>query len=103
MKHIWAAISMAFLSLLTVSTSDGGEMPQPQAVQRKIPFSHQEDTLLRELVSQYGDNSWENVAQNMPGRKARQCRERWKHYLSASNYTPWTPIEDQILIRPVHC
>ena len=34
----------------------------------------------------------------MEGRNARQCRERWKHYLSPKVSTgPWTEAEDQLL------
>ncbi|OHS94791.1 Myb-like DNA-binding domain containing protein [Tritrichomonas foetus] len=34
----------------------------------------------------------------MHGRNSRQCRERWKHYLSSSRVKlPWTPEEDQLL------
>jgi hypothetical protein len=36
----------------------------------------------------------------MPGRNARQCRERWKHYVSVGCVTrPWTKAEDALLIE----
>jgi hypothetical protein len=35
----------------------------------------------------------------MPGRNARQCRERWKHYLEPSiNRGEWTEAEDDLLV-----
>lgn len=68
----------------------------------RAKFLPEEDTKLRELVETYGTNSWEQVAALMPGRNIRQCRERWKHYLSSDRpYEPWTKEEDQILYDKV--
>jgi hypothetical protein len=34
----------------------------------------------------------------MPGRDVRQCRDRWKHYLSSEKpVDSWTPEEDSLL------
>ena len=36
----------------------------------------------------------------MNGRNARQCRERWKHYLSSNRgKSPWTEEEDKLLLE----
>jgi hypothetical protein len=64
---------------------------------RREKFVPEEDARLRQLVSVYGTNSWEVVAAGVPGRNARQCRERWKHYLSSETQTPWTEEEDRQL------
>ena len=65
---------------------------------RREKFLPEEDSKLRQLVATYGANSWETIAKKMPGRNPRQCRERWKHYLSSSRgKSPWTPEEDQLL------
>jgi hypothetical protein len=38
----------------------------------------------------------------MPGRNIRQCRERWKHYLSGEKLSvPWSKQEDQLLQEKV--
>jgi hypothetical protein len=65
-------------------------------------FREKEDDLLRSLVAMYGDSAWEEVALRMSGRNVRQCRERWKHYLSGVKLgQPWTPEEDRILVMKV--
>lgn len=64
----------------------------------KHAFSPQEDERLRQLVSIYGDKQWKLVAQKMPNRTTRQCRERYKSYLAPDiKNGPWTPEEDELL------
>lgn len=64
----------------------------------KHAFSPQEDEMLRRLVSIYGDKEWKLVAQKMPNRTTRQCRERYKSYLAPDiKNGPWTPEEDELL------
>ena len=66
-------------------------------------FSPAEDQRLRILVDQLGTASWKEIAKRMPNRTARQCRERYKNYLSPSVVNgPWTPEEDALLIEKVH-
>ena len=63
-------------------------------------FSHEEDQKLKDLVKQYGEHAWEEIALLMNGRNTRQCKDRWVYYLSprVSN-EPWTDEEDEKLIR----
>jgi hypothetical protein len=68
------------------------------AAPQRQKFWPREDDRLRYLVGQLGTSSWERIASEMPGRTARQCRERWKHYLSTSRPTSeWSPDEDELL------
>lgn len=61
---------------------------------QKSPFTPEEDARLKELVAEKGDRQWNVIQGLMPGRNARQCRERWNLYLSPSvNNEPWTPDE----------
>jgi hypothetical protein len=61
-------------------------------------FSFEEDVLLRQLVEQYGDNDWKVIAQEMPNRSRRQCRERYKNYLAPDlSNRPWSDGEDALL------
>jgi hypothetical protein len=63
-------------------------------------FSPQEDANLMMLVAQFGSLAWETISREMPGRNARQCRERWKHYLCVGfSERPWTKAEDDLLLR----
>ena len=71
---------------------------------RKIrnKFTPEEDQKLRELIQKHGDRSWNLVSSLMGNRSQRQCRERWKHYLSCDVNVaskPWTKEEDEILIN----
>ena len=66
----------------------------------RLKFTETEDNLLRLVVSKTGTDDWQLVASWMGCRTARQCRDRWKHYLSPmTNTNDWTPAEDQILIE----
>lgn len=68
----------------------------------RAKFLPEEDEKLRALVAELGEDSWEIVASRLPGRNVRQCRERWKHYLSSEKpKEPWTPLEDELLLKKV--
>lgn len=46
-----------------------------------------------------GVNKWTTIADRIPGRTAKQCRERWNNHLDpAVNKGEWTPSEDKIII-----
>lgn len=65
---------------------------------RRQLFSYEEDEQLKKLVEQFGDKDWKFIARKMPGRSTRQCRERYKNYLSPEiKNGPWTKEEDELL------
>jgi hypothetical protein len=65
----------------------------------KHQFSKEEDEQLIRLVQQFGDNAWPEIEKHMGGKLARQCRERWRAYLSVPHGNdPWTPEEDDLLL-----
>ncbi|MDR0662089.1 MAG: hypothetical protein LBF76_01735, partial [Holosporales bacterium] len=67
-------------------------------LRHRKPFYPKEDERLRALVGE-GTNDWRAIAQQMPGRNARQCRERWTQYLVPDRtQSPWTLTEEQILL-----
>ena len=71
-----------------------------QPKRKREKFLHEEDQKLRELVSIYGECSWDIISEKMPNRNQRQCRERWKHYLSGTKVKiPWTEEEDEVLFK----
>jgi hypothetical protein len=39
----------------------------------------QEDAKVVELVRLHGAKKWSLIADNLPGRIGKQCRERWAH------------------------
>lgn len=72
------------------------ETVKPKKI-RKL-FSPQEDALLTKIMFQQPFETWIAVAEQLPGRTARQCRDRWVNYLSPSNKNgPWSHEEDQLL------
>lgn len=61
-------------------------------------FSIEEDDMLINLVKEYGDKSWRTISKHMPNRSTRQCRERYRNYLSPEiKNGPWTAEEDLLL------
>ncbi|TYJ25136.1 hypothetical protein E1A91_A07G028400v1 [Gossypium mustelinum] len=42
----------------------------------KGPWSKEEDELIIELVNKFGPKKWSTIAQHLPGRIGKQCRER---------------------------
>ncbi|XP_031473399.1 transcription factor MYB3R-4 [Nymphaea colorata] len=66
----------------------------------KGPWSKEEDDMIVELVNKYGAKKWSTIAQALPGRIGKQCRERWHNHLNpAINRDPWTEEEELALIR----
>lgn len=76
----------------------------PQELQKhkqiRQKFTDEEDKLIISLV---GDNqfpNWNEIAQNIPNKSGRQCRERFQNYLSPDlSKKPWTKEEDELIIR----
>lgn len=65
---------------------------------KKSMFTKEEDAKLRQLVESVTEISWPAIARFMPGRTARQCRERWVFHLSPNvSRDPWSEGEDALL------
>jgi hypothetical protein len=63
-------------------------------------FSPADDEQLRFLVEAHGPKNWAAIADEMDGKTARQCKERWQNYLAPSlNTAPWTCAEDKLLME----
>lgn len=66
----------------------------------KGPWSKEEDQKIIELVNRYGSKKWSTIAEALPGRIGKQCRERWHNHLNPSiNKEPWTQEEELALIH----
>ncbi|THF98981.1 hypothetical protein TEA_022303 [Camellia sinensis var. sinensis] len=66
----------------------------------KGPWSKEEDEIIVELVDKYGPKKWSTIAQHLPGRIGKQCRERWHNHLNPNiNKQAWTQEEELALIR----
>ena len=63
-------------------------------------WTREEDETITSFVAQYGVKNWTKLAQLLPGRIGKQCRERWRNHLDPSNKSgPWTTEEDALLIQ----
>jgi hypothetical protein len=61
----------------------------------KGAFTSDEDAIIIDFVSAHGTHSWTAIAQILPHRSPKQCRERWLNQLDpAVLKKPWTPEED---------
>ncbi|OHT04284.1 hypothetical protein TRFO_28279 [Tritrichomonas foetus] len=62
-------------------------------------FTPDEDSLLVNLVSRYGQD-WVRISEEMGTRTTRQCRERWRFFLSPDvDLNEWTATEDALLLE----
>ena len=66
----------------------------------KGSWTRAEDEIIIEFVHQYGTKNWTKLANLLPGRIGKQCRERWRNHLDPSNKKgEWTMEEDSLLIK----
>ena len=56
--------------------------------------------MVRRLVHMHGTRSWTLVAQHLPGRTGKQCRERWHNHLDHDiRKDAWSIQEDRMLLE----
>jgi hypothetical protein len=76
------------------------EVPTLSRVRPHSKFSQADDDRLRMLVDKFGDSDWGVISAQMGARSQRQCRERWRNYLSPDLiHEAWTEAEDKQLLN----
>ncbi|KAL5544189.1 hypothetical protein UlMin_007973 [Ulmus minor] len=66
----------------------------------KGQWTDEEDRILLHLVDRHGVRKWSHIAQMLPGRIGKQCRERWHNHLRPDiKKDKWSEEEDMILIQ----
>ncbi|KAI0561562.1 Myb-like transcription factor [Gracilaria domingensis] len=89
-----------------------GAQPRPARApnQRSASWTPEEDAKLRQLVNRYistppsitASNTWSRVAQQLPRRTGKQCRERYLNQLRPGiRREPWT-YEEETILNQVH-
>ncbi len=69
----------------------------------KGPWTDEEDKKVAELVGKFGAKKWSLIAQHLPGRIGKQCRERWHNHLNPDiNKQPWSLEEDRNILTAHH-
>jgi hypothetical protein len=92
-KSILTALFLAFGTVECAQSPRGRHIPH-------YKFTAEDDQSLREAVAKMGAGNWNQIAAAMPGRNARQVRERWINYLAPDvNIEPYTPAEDALLLE----
>lgn len=62
-------------------------------------WTREEDEKVIEWVKVHGPTSWTKLAETIPGRIGKQCRERWHNSLDPNlKKSSWTPEEDEMII-----
>jgi hypothetical protein len=65
----------------------------------KHKFTADEDALLANLVLHNGVRDWAKIASLMKTRNARQCRDRYNHFLNPTlDSGAWTTKEDDLIL-----
>ncbi|KAJ1293199.1 hypothetical protein BS78_01G049900 [Paspalum vaginatum] len=66
----------------------------------KGQWTPEQDRKLVKLVEQFGLRKWSYIAQMLPGRVGKQCRERWHNHLRPNiKKDIWSDEEDMVLIQ----
>ena len=74
----------------------GGARPRP----RPGAWTPQEDAIVVRMVREHGPGNWSAVAEHVPGRVGKQCRERWHNHLDPDvKKGPWSEEEDALIVQ----
>ena len=93
------AYLLTSLFILEMDPTDTLEQSTKKRCKRRA-FTPEEDIKITQLVKLHGTGKWDIVASCLEGRNAKQCRERWRAFLSPGMVNgPWTREEDQLLMR----
>ncbi len=66
---------------------------------KKGAWTPTEDELLQASLAIYGPGKWSRIAQSVPGRNGKQCRERWHNHLMPNvKKDPWSREEDDLIM-----
>jgi hypothetical protein len=95
----WGAIALNFPGKTVHQIVDRWEkVVNPSLV--KGSWTREEDELIINWVTIHGPTNWTKLAECLPGRIGKQCRERWHNGLNPELVkTTWSPQEDQMIMK----
>lgn len=80
--------------------SKKSQMAKNEINSARKKFTEEEDKYLSKLVDEMGAKNWDLIAEKMPNRTARQCRDRYSNYLIPGFFNgEWSAEEDENLYR----
>ncbi|KAK1438826.1 hypothetical protein QVD17_04637 [Tagetes erecta] len=83
----------------TVESKGGVNIGRGEKTAIRCPWSKLEDRLLVQLVEQYGERNWARIAERLPLRIGKQCRERWQNCLRPNIMKiAWSEKDDKLLV-----
>jgi hypothetical protein len=93
----WNAVTAQFPGKTVHQVVDRWEkVVDPSLV--KGSWTREEDEVICKWVATHGPSSWTKLAEGLPGRIGKQCRERWHNGLNPDlARTTWLPQEDQLI------
>ena len=63
-------------------------------------WTSEEDDSIRRLVKEMGAQKWSQLANHLPGRIGKQCRERWYNHLDPEiRRGPWSQEENEVILQ----
>jgi len=73
-------------------------MMEKRGNKKRRVFTPFEDSILLRIMNVGQEVSWSRVAEYIPGRTARQCRDRWVNYLNPNiEKKEWNSDDDSLL------
>lgn len=67
---------------------------------KQLPWTHEEDMKVINLVHRYGSKKWSLVGTFFESRTGKQCRERWYNHLNPNiKKDAWSLEEDLIIVQ----
>lgn len=80
---------------------DYSKLVNPETISRK-KFTPEEDNELIKQAKIFGARKWDLIAKYIPNRTAKQCRDRYKNYLSPNIFHgEWSNEEDIIILEKI--
>lgn len=76
--------------------------PASSSQSKASSWTTQEDQLVTELVRTMGPRNWAKIAAKLPGKKGKQCRERWHNQLNPQIKREQWEVEEDLALIDAH-